>query len=267
MESLLCSPARLANNTAIEFLKAHLAAHGALGSRRLLRPLPLSELEKFQLVPLVFALMPRGAYVDRRVDKPIKPLIVAHLANLGVASDSVLVDVLKSVCDQFWETRKDRYGRPLKMKYGMRDLRANGRVYNALLLAQGRRCTCCGVDLRRVDETLDHIVPWRLVGDVPDASNWQIMCGPCNNAKKDYLSSLQTLCAHNWVYSSPIPPLDVPSQETRFVVLSQAGRCSISACSVTPRTGELQLKKRRETGLAVADNFVVRCSAHIGLPT
>jgi hypothetical protein len=131
----------LTNIAAIDHLKAHFCDHGVLGFRKKLHPVPLTELEKFRFVPLVFGLMPKAAYVARRPDQPIKPIISAHLHAIGLPADPLLLDVLKSVCDQFWESRKDPSGRPLKKKYGMRDIRANRRAYQALLDKQAQRCT------------------------------------------------------------------------------------------------------------------------------
>jgi hypothetical protein len=114
------------------------------------------------------------------------------------------------------------------------------------------------------DETLDHVVPFRLIGDVPDGSNWEILCGPCNTSKGNFVSSLQAAQAHNWIYSTDGGrfPVDDPSPETRFLVLSQAGRCTVPGCTVTPKKGQLFIRKVRESGLAIADNLVVRCTIH-----
>ena len=265
MVSLLSSPARLIDPVSIEYLKDHLCEHGALGTRRAMRSTALSELEKFQLVPLVFGFIPRAVCIARPPDQPIKPLITAHLHGLGVSPDAVLLDVLKSVCDQFWDTRRDNNARSMRPKFGMRDIRARRTSYMLLLERQNRRCTLCGTDLRLTVETLDHVVPFRLIGDVPDGSNWEIQCEPCNNSKGHYMSSLQALQAHNWIYSSAFAslPLDTPSSETRFLVLAQRRRCAFPGCDVTARTGQLFIRKARATGLAIADNLVVRCFAHI----
>ena len=264
MVSLLSSPARLINLPAIEHLKAHFCEHGALGVQRKISPLPLTELEKFNLVPLVFGLMPKAAYIARRPDRPIKPLITTHLQAVGVVPDPLLLDVLKSVCDQFWESRKDQTGRYMKRKYGMRDIRAMPRAYQALLTKQAGRCSLCGLELRGTVESLDHVVPFRLIGDIPDGSNWEILCEACNSSKGNFMSSLQALQAHNWIYGTEFGrfPLDVPSPETRFLVLAQAGRCTVAGCTVIPRTGQLFIRKVRDSGLAIADNLVVRCQAH-----
>lgn len=268
MVSLLSSPARLIDATSLDHLKAHLSEHGALGYRRTLRTGSLTELEKFQLVPLVFGLMPRAACDVRSPDMAIKPIITTHLRSLGVTPDPILLDVLKSICDQFWDTRKDNPRRFMKQKFGMRDVRPMRRTYQAILARQGGRCGLCGTELRGVVETLDHVVPFRLIGDVPDGANWEIQCEPCNNSKGNYVSSLQAVQAHNWIYMSSCNsfPLDLPSPETRFLVLAQAGGCMVAGCTVNPKTGSLHIRKACESGLAIADNLVVRCIAHRGVP-
>ena len=267
MVSLLSSPARLIDPTSLDHLKAHLCEHGVLGHRRSIRSVPLTELEKFQLVPLVFGLMPRAACISRKPELPIKPVITSHLQALGITPDALLLDILKSVCDQFWETRKDNTPRYVRQKYGMRDIRAMPQAYQVLRTKQAGRCSLCGVDLRTAVETLDHIVPYRIIGDVPDGSNWEIQCDTCNNSKGNYLSSLQAIHAHNWIYNSSFSafPLDIPPPETRFLVLAQAGGCTVPGCTATPKSDVLHIRKARDSGLAVADNLIVRCTQHRNL--
>jgi hypothetical protein len=36
----------------------------------------------------------------------------------------------------------------------------------------------------------------------------------------------------------------------------------LNDCTITPKTGQLFIRKVRESGLAVADNLVVRCQTH-----
>jgi 5-methylcytosine-specific restriction endonuclease McrA len=254
----------LTNPAAIEQLKAHLCEHGALGYKKATQSVQLTELEKFRLVPLVFGLMPKAAYLSRPADQPIKPLITSHLQALGITSDPLLLNVLKSICDQFWESRKDQYGRPMKQKYGMKDIRANQSAYRGLRARQRQRCSLCGLELAVSDETLDHVVPFRIIGDIPDGANWSILCSLCNSAKGNYLSSLQAVHAHNWVYSTEHAkfPIEDPSPETRFLLLAQAGGCTYPGCLITPRTGRLFIRKVQASGLAIADNLTVRCQSH-----
>lgn len=152
----------------------------------------------------------------------------------------------------------------MKRKYGMRDIRAMPRTYQGLYSKQAGRCSLCGLELRGTIESLDHVVPFRLIGDVPDGSNWEILCEACNSSKGFLMSSLQALQAHNWVYSTEFGkfPLEVPLPETRFLVLAQAGRCTVPGCTITPRSGPLFIQKLRDSGLAIADNLIVRCQAH-----
>ena len=59
------------------------------------------------------------------------------------------------------------------------------------LLAQEHLfCVKCGRDDLRADignakdiATIDHIIPRSKCGAVMDTSNWQVMCGKCNNKK------------------------------------------------------------------------------------
>lgn len=52
-------------------------------------------------------------------------------------------------------------------------------------LRDGGRCCECGVDDRRLMQ-LDHIVPWSAGGE-DVATNLRVMCGPCNEARSNYV--------------------------------------------------------------------------------
>lgn len=260
MKDLLSSPARLNNAARLDDLKAALAAHGALGHAHRLSPAqPPSELRSLSLLPLVFGLMPRAAFVRTRPDAPIKPIIIQHLISLGTPYDDLLVSLLKGVCEQYWVTRPSNRSAP--RKFGMADVRFRRSIYRRLVESQNGRCILCGAPfLGGAVETLDHVIPYRIIGDVPDGANWQIMCEVCNNTKGNYITSLQMLEAHNWVYGGEVPPLDVPLRHTRFIALSQ--RASCEECGSGPRTAHLSVYKRVATGLAVVDNTIVLCHTH-----
>jgi hypothetical protein len=163
MKSLLSSPARLADRDAIEDLKVLFCAHGALGFRKPTSHRTLSEWERLRLVPLVFGLMPRRAFERGNSDIPIKPSIAQHLDALGIAADPMLVDVIKSVCDQFYGTRTTQ------RKFSIGDIRAIRYRYARLMDGQNSRCALCGAPFEGdCLPTLDHVIPFRLVGDVPD---------------------------------------------------------------------------------------------------
>jgi hypothetical protein len=241
--------------------------HGALGYRDGPLSGPATELTRLNVVPLVFGLLPVEALVRRSPDQLVKPSIRAHLAKVGVPTRESLVDVLKSVADQLWSTwpMSIRYGNArCRRKGSITDLRANPFLYKKMLTSQGRRCAVCGSSFEAPgDETLDHTVPFRIIGDVPDGANWQILCPSCNGGKAERLSALQSLEALNWAYSDATGSfVRTPSLRTRYVVLAQAGRCECTGCGARPNTTRLLVQRISETGLWVADNLHVRCQTH-----
>jgi hypothetical protein len=227
-----------------------------------------TEAERLSVVPLVFGLIPSRALVRAKRDERIKPHIREHLIYIGLEPDESLIDIVKAVADQYYATQSEGSlgvsTRP--RKYGISDIKAlNRRLYQKMLGRQNHRCAICGVTLSRAtEETLDHILPWRLIGDVPSGSNWQILCQECNSGKQAWFSALQSPEAINWIYArhdQPIPS-DTPTLETRYVVLAQLGKCQAPGCTATAASGHLVLHKVVQSGLAIADNLIPRCESH-----
>lgn len=265
----LSSLDRLKDSGTIESFCRLFAEHGALGYG--LAPEPgtpaLTEAERLEMVPLVFGLLPARALLRLRADDKVKPFIIDHLEAIGIDPSERLVDILKAVADQFaatWSVNARTTGVPVKRKMQISGLRALGRPYRRQITAQNGRCATCGVvfDGTR-EEQLDHIVPWRLIGDVRDGSNWQILCFECNNGKGSLLATLLSPEAWGWLYAtqSPLFP-GTPTLETRYVVLAQRGACEYPACGRDSSVAELEVVKAIASGLPVADNLLVRCDLH-----
>ena len=203
----------------------------------------------------------------KRADDKVKPLIREHLDAIGVAPENRLVDILKSVSDQFaatWAVNSLVTGVPIKRKMEIASLRALGHPYRRQLDRQNGRCAICGVKFDGTrEEQLDHIVPWRLIGDVRDGSNWQILCFECNNGKRSLLTALLSPEAWGWLYATQSPRFpDLPTLETRYVVLAQRGTCDEPGCARDASVAELEVAKAVHSGLAVADNLLVKCDLH-----
>ena len=243
MPSLLSSLARLADGAAVSLLVLHVSRH--LGQRyadRVARDTRvLGEEERLCVVPLIFGLLPRSAIVRARYDMPIKPLLARHLEQLGLVPTSDLLDVLKSVADQYHRTAP---GPNRPRKWGIADLKASDpRLYRDILARQLGRCIYCGLAFDgNEEETLDHIIPWRLVGDVGDGTNWQIICRPCNVGKSNILSSLQAIKSLNWIYREELGgDTSNVSLRTRFVLLARDSRCSEVGCGQSTQTARLHV--------------------------
>jgi HNH endonuclease len=251
----------------LENFEGILRYHGALGYRDCSIVGPTSELARLSTVPLVFGLLPVESLVRRGHDQLVKPAIRSHLAKMDAPPKESLVDVLKAVADQLWSTwpTNIRYGNArCRRKRSIADLRANPSLYKKILTGQGGRCSVCGTSFETPgEETLDHTVPFRIVGDAPDGANWQILCPTCNSGKAERLSALQSLEALNWTYRDAVGSfVRMPSLRTRYVVLAQADGCEYPGCTARPNTAKLAVERISVTGLWVADNLSVRCQVH-----
>jgi 5-methylcytosine-specific restriction endonuclease McrA len=262
----------------LALMRRHLLRHGVLGMGDATIP-ALGETEKYQIIPLIFALMPAAGVTDRSYDTKIKPLIRRHLESMNVCYDDELVSIVKSLCDQYFSTSFDqRRIRGIK-KLSIADLRVHGQ-YSQIAKRQYYRCGICGLNFKDGGtETLDHIVPWRLIGDVPDGSNWQILCLECNNGKSNLFSSLMARDALNWIYSAESRNGETPSDSTtpgiydgrsssfvsnrlRYIVLARDERCTEPGCFADAKSSRLFVEQIHPTGLTLYDFLATKCSKH-----
>ena len=260
---------RLFESDRLAYLKQFVGQHLGHHFRRAL-PVPFvdySDAEKLRLVPLIFALMPRDAAIRPRYDMMVKPIIRRHLHLIGGPEhDDFLVDVLKVLCDNFDSTHPQRNRR---RKFGIADLRAGySQVHRRLLDNQNERCALCGSRFNQeVTETLDHILPWRLGGDVLDGANWRVLCEPCNRGKGATISSHVLPEYHNWAYgvrpeSDTEHNADIFSAVGRFVALSNSRVCQHPSCGKGPRESQLHVELRIATGFTIFDHLTVLCDDH-----
>jgi hypothetical protein len=270
MTNLVSSPARLAESSRIDLFVELFASHGALGAAVDARE--FSEEERMRVVPLVFGLMPRQALYRQTRDRLMKPLIREHLDAIGAPSDhETLVSLIKEVADQFVLTACPN---AVRRKMTVADLRTRyGREYRRLRDRQQVRCGICGASLTDHEEHLDHRIPFRLVGDVSDGANWQLLCGPCNVGKWSWFSALQPPASQNWLYGDvDLEGRGEPTAQRmplgltlRYSVLAQRRQCEVAGCNRTPRESRLQIAVRHASGLSVIDNLKVLCEQHAAL--
>jgi hypothetical protein len=102
---------------------------------------------------------------------------------------------------------------------------------------------------------------------VPDGSNWEIMCEPCNAGKADVLSYHQIPASLNWVYSSnsikePLWHLSILHKQTRYVTLMRFQRCYHDDCQAGPSDAYLRVISRDGDGLLIPDHLIVECDRH-----
>lgn len=217
----------------------------------------LPEAEKFDLVPLVFGLLPRKTLVRGSSTEPVKPAISAFLRALGVTPSEELVEVLKAIADQYVDSGT-RAGR--NRKWTISVLRARRPdVYASLRSRQRDRCALCGVPFDEVMETLDHIIPWRVGGDRTE--NYQLLCELCNNSKAHFFSALQAAEATAWVYGDTLTSRS-PTGIGRYVALAWYRGCQSSGCTARPDSARLFVYGGRADGLPTGGNLAVVCDAH-----
>jgi hypothetical protein len=255
-----------ADSHRLQLFKDIFLAHGALGygdKTASFRIRQLNEVDRLLVVPLVFGLIPFDAVMLAAAGEPVKPTIKSHLQMLGIPPDEPLLSILKSIADQYSATDPEKTGRTSKR--GIANIRAIGARYKSLRLRQANRCAVCGsILVEECDESLDHILPYRLVGDVPDGSNWQILCTQCNSGKADFISSLQAREAVGWLYGRNSKDLGKLSDEGRYVVLRQVGKCTKKGCGRGPMDARLLVVNTCRGALASPMHMTVRCAEHAG---
>jgi hypothetical protein len=258
LEVSLRSPDRLRGAVELQNFCRYFDQHGALGGGGLF--FPFTEEEKMSFLPMVFGLMPLAAVVDRRYDTLLKPAISRHLEGLQVEANDVLVSIIKSLCDQFWKSAQPTYQR---QKSSIRDLRARTGLYRKIRDRQNGRCSICGISFDgTVSETLDHIVPFRLIGDVLNGANWQILCQECNHGKGANLSMYQMPEFLNWQYGFYENRASLPNS-LRYSVLVRDGQCSRTGCGKTARERKLIVVRRFSHGMYVYDALETVCDVHL----
>jgi hypothetical protein len=248
----------------IDILRRVMLWHGVLGERvGDLEPILNADDWWRFVVRNAFLLVPKSVFVTSNSVGPVKylkPIIIEHLQALGVIIDEELIEIVKRLVDQLLLTER-RLGSDFTIrKASVASLKArNQQRYIWLRDRQRGRCAICGIKLEVAKEELDHVIPFRLIGDVPDGSNWQLLCKSCNSAKSCFLSPLQYPECFNWIYRSVVDAANHPSNHTRFVALKTQGRCF--TCGATAKQARLGVTRRCVNGLAVADNLAVVCES------
>lgn len=251
----------------IDAFKTLFTGHGALGKASYEQwscAVNFTENQKRQILPLVFGLIPPNLFqIPTSPYRAVKPEIVKHLNNLGLDSnDNDLVEIIKKISDQYYFCISDQQ-RSSQRKGRISTLKSDANLYKKVLSRQNHRCSFCGVLFDNIVlETLDHIIPYKLLGDPPEADNWQILCKPCNSGKKEYISNLQSPQAWNWIYNSN--EINSPiAEDLRYVVLSSSLKCSVPGCSAKKHNEQLIVTRKEKNSLPVLWNVAVYCRAHL----
>jgi hypothetical protein len=266
---------RLKNEKTINLFLDLFFYHGVLGERYIKNEsiVHINELERLAITPLVFGLMPKKAISRDSVSVPIRPSIEQHLSSLEIKVSNDLVNVIKEVSDQFYQSKSSRSHKNSKYKLH-RVKQSYPTIYNKLLESQHGRCLVCGVILNENDDsenrpTLDHCIPWSLIGDPIDGSNWQILCHSCNRIKSEYTSYFHFPEIFNWVYSEILDNFtkfgDSPiSKKTRYLALLLKHTCEYPDCCKNVSNSRLFVVPDNHS-MPVVDHCKVFCEEHFNL--
>ena len=178
--------------------------HGALGDR----PddsIIYDQKDLFFISPLFFYLTPHKVLTRSLTGHKYKKAIAKYHSEVGINENSQLIDIIFNMSDQYFSTSKtfspDHHY--VKRKGSLAKLRSNPILYKKVLTKQNYKCDICGVDYEsNTNFHLDHIIPWRLLGDPDDGLNWRILCDRCNRGKGSFLSAMQTKEFNDWYYSN-----------------------------------------------------------------
>ncbi len=153
---------RLAQAADLHNLKRLFLAHGALGYGSN-EAISLTDDEMLRVVPMIFGLMPEHAVQRDRYDVQIKTINRRHLNNLSIEDNDLIVDIIKNISNQYYLSSD--LSPTKRRKYSITDIRAlKTRSYEAMRFKQNGRCACCGAAFDgETKETLDHIIPFRLI--------------------------------------------------------------------------------------------------------
>lgn len=270
MKNLVSSQERLLNTATIGKFKDLFISHGLAIDRKISRE--FSELDRLEIIPLVFGLMPKSALYREKKDQRIKPLVRDHLLSIGFKTiDEELVAVIKELSDQYYYTGGKR---PLRTKLSISDIRMGyRRDYFKLRESQNNRCKICGSKLSDSEEHLDHKIPFRLIGDIPGGINWQLLCNKCNTGKSSYLSALQPLVSQNWIYGTVSEEIVFHDNSSdtqwgypvRYSILVQKKMCEYEGCNCNSFNSKLSPRIKNSSGLPIIDNLIVLCENHYHL--
>lgn len=245
----------------LNLLDAHGARGFGVGDRR-----SFGEADRWHASRVLWVCVPGRAFALRPGRDKFVPLVEEYLVTLGLTPSRSDCLILKGVIEQIIRTSPQlcgALGLQLRRKYGVADLRAQGK-YGSLVDAQSSRCAVCGILLDRADSVeLDHIVPFSLIGDIGDGSNWQILCGVCNLGKHEYVSSWVVPDAWNWIAPSNVALYArEPSVRARYAVLAERRGCGVDDCGMSAGRTRLFLVRISSRGMWVPSNLQVLCEEH-----
>jgi hypothetical protein len=226
-----------------------------------------SEADRWSASRTLFGCMPARVVSLRPGRDKYVPVVHDYLSGLGLPCDDRACLVLKGICEQLTLTSPAlcaQWGLKPRRKYGVSHVRALGQ-YSHITKRQHHRCATCGVPLAVAENVeLDHIIPFSIIGDVSDGSNWRLLCGKCNMGKADFLSSWLAPDSWNWISLKNVQFVqNGPTLRARYAVLATRMRCQVAGCGKGPEVAHLSVCRLDPRGLHIPSNLAVCCESHV----
>jgi hypothetical protein len=207
---------------------------------------------------ILMSLLPAQA-VDPNYRGSLDTSIRDHLASLGLSLGRDELRTLRNICINVRRLQQMGSTQARNLSTSIADLRADVRLYNAILDRQNGRCLWCGIDFSSpyVKESLEHVAPKHLGDDPQDGSNWAIACLSCNHGKSNSLAWAAKAEAHDFFQRNDFVRPNEISLAHRWSVLMRSRRCV--SCGRNPKQTELWIYRRILTGLPIPANCAVTC--------
>jgi len=213
-----------------------------------------------KVAPMIYLTFPKEVHELGKENRALVRERLVYLTNdqLDPVLFEQLYDLINSVYRHWLKTKRGTLG-----KYSIADVRSrHTTVFNELMLGQGHRCAYCGYSFAEIpgEQTLDHIIPYRLGNDHMCGSNWQILCKTCNIEKKDMFSIFQHRVANDWIYHlknwTPEQESRTGKNRIQFTVILRDKKCK--QCGSGPTEKQL-FAINETTGLSIPTNMVCVC--------
>jgi len=213
-----------------------------------------------KVAPMIYLTFPKEVHKLGKENRTLVRERLVQLTNnqLNQQQFEHFFELISSIHRHWVKTKHGTLG-----KYSIVDVRSrHTTIFNGLIQGQGHRCAYCGYSFAEIpgEQTLDHIIPYRLGGDHMCGSNWQILCQTCNGEKKDMLSIFQHRVANDWIYHlqrwTPEQEDRTGKKRIKLAVILRDKKCR--QCNSGPTEKQL-IAINETTGLSVPSNMVCVC--------
>jgi len=248
----------------IRFLVGYLQLHHPVGLRKGKGTQNLSTHFDWETIakvaPMIYLTFPKKVHTLGKENRILVRERLVQLTNNQLTPQRFehFFDLISSVYRHWVKTKRGTLG-----KFSIEMVRSgHTTVFNELMHEQRHRCAHCGYSFAEIpgEQTLDHIIPYRLGGDHMCGSNWQILCKICNSKKKDMLSIFQHRVANDWIYHlqrwTPEQKDRTGKKLIKYAVILRDKKCK--QCGSGPTEKQL-IAVNETTGLSIPSNMICVC--------